>query len=81
MYKYLVYSYLYRDKVFDEILDDCSIFVSQMLRKITAYKTFIFIKYYKEVMDADMKQKLNDALQLVKNFYQSDKVADDAQKA
>lgn len=58
VYQYLVRSYLYRDKIFDNILDDCSIFVSTMLRKITSYKTFIFIKYYHDVLEADIKNKL-----------------------
>jgi len=40
-------SYMFRDKIFDELLDDNSIWVTMILKKITAYKTFIFIDYYK----------------------------------
>lgn len=35
-------------------MDDCSIFVSLLLRKITAYKTYVFIKMFKEELSIEL---------------------------
>lgn len=35
-------------------MDDCSIFVSLLLRKVTAYKTYIFLKMYKEELNIEL---------------------------
>ena len=35
-------------------MDDCSIFVSLLLRKLTAYKTYVFIKMYKEELNVEI---------------------------
>ena len=70
--KYLAYCYMYRDNVFDEILDDASVFVSDLLRKITCYKTFVFIKFYEEFLEEKIKKELKEVIQGVKNIYNSD---------
>lgn len=55
VFLFQVKAYLHRDKVFDSVLDDLSIFVSTLLKKITAYKTFVFIKYLEEVLEESIK--------------------------
>ena len=78
---YMVKVYLYRDKVFDEILDDCSIFVTQMLKKITSYKTFVFIHYYTEILDGNISEKMKQIKEIIKEFYLSDNPEQDFGKA
>lgn len=59
IFTFQVYSYLYRDRSYDEVMDDLSIFVSTMLRKITAYKTFVFIKFFEENLEEKIKTNLD----------------------
>ena len=60
--KYLCYCYLYRDKVFDDLLDDLSIFVSDLLRKVTAYKTYTFIKFYQSELEIELSENLKKVM-------------------
>ena len=78
--KYLAYCYIFRDNVFDEILDDASVFVSDLLKKITAYKTYVFINFYEEFLDVKIKTNLKEVIQGIKKIYNSDTPEDDYYK-
>ncbi len=68
VFQFQVQSYLNWDKVFDSVLDDLSIFFSTMLRKITAYKTFVFIKYLEDFLEESIKQNLEKSSALNKGI-------------
>ncbi len=68
---YLAFCYLYRDKIFDDVLDDNSVFVSTMLKKMTAYKTFIFIKYYRKDLEPTINDSIQSIISGIKNIMKS----------
>ena len=41
-------------------MDDCSVFVSLLLRKITAYKTYVFVKMYKEEISTEISKEIEE---------------------
>lgn len=79
--QFQVATYLYRDKIFDQVLDDFSIFVTLLLKKITAYKTYVFIKYYEQSLEEHIRQSLDESSTIIKGALQSKDLAADYKKS
>lgn len=76
-----MYSYLYRDKTFDDVMDDLSIFITTMLKKITAYKTFVFIKFFESSLEEEIKTNLDKSADLNRGILQSKSIKEDCSQS
>lgn len=66
---FLAQCYAYRDRIINDLSDEASSFASLLLKKLTCYRTFLFLKYFEENMESELDKDIKRMGQRISGFF------------
>lgn len=69
--------YLFRNQLCEEVTDDSSEFINLLLKKITVYRTLVFIKFYETYIQIEIENNIKDLQKRIRVLYDNPNVVDE----
>ena len=67
--QFLTACYVFREQLTDRLADRTSVFANLFLKKLTAYRTFAFVNYYRNAIEKELTKNIQFMTGRVKRFF------------
>lgn len=69
LFMFLTQCYVYRDTIINDLTDQASAFATLLLKKVTCYRTFVFLKYFDDYLDEELARGIKKMGQQISGFF------------